>query len=386
MADNSPLLVRNSNSWNNGDVVTTTKLNYIETDITTLMNYANNHSEYENNTFKLKDNVNIQGNLSVSNENTTVTTNNLIINGSITSDVTITGNLIATSENKTTSIGDLSVSKFTSIPTITSSGVNRAISINQNGQAYVNVPKATSNSLGIITVGNNLTINDGTLNVPQAASNTLGLIKVGNTLSIAADGTLDVPTATTSSLGLIKIGTTLKINSGVVDVASATSSSLGGIKVGDNLSISDGVLSVPFAGSNTAGVVKIGDNITLQSNTISVPIASSSALGLIKVGNGLSIDANGALSATLANATTSTSGLMSSTDKTKLDELITVDTIDIEEQDSGSNIPTCDAIIDYCEKYVQLPSNLNLSNGNYTIRLTVNNGEKTYSWIQEGGE
>jgi hypothetical protein len=57
-----------------------------------------------------------------------------------------------------------------------------------------------------------------------------------------------------------------------------------------------------------------------------LPTATSSALGGIKVGSNLSIDANGVVSATdtkYSNATTSTSGLMSATDKVKLNGIAT---------------------------------------------------------------
>lgn len=84
----------------------------------------------------------------------------------------------------------------------------------------------------------------------------------------------------------------------------ASSSTLGGIKVGNNLTISDGVLS----GTPDTKYV--------------LPTASTSVLGGIKVGNNLTIS-NGVLSGTpdtkYENATGTKAGLMSTTDKIKLD-------------------------------------------------------------------
>lgn len=68
------------------------------------------------------------------------------------------------------------------------------------------------------------------------------------------------------------------------------------------------------------------DNIGSGANQYALPVASSSMLGGIKVGTNLSIDSNGVLSVTdtiYSPATTSNNGLMSSSDKAKLDTLPT---------------------------------------------------------------
>lgn len=67
---------------------------------------------------------------------------------------------------------------------------------------------------------------------------------------------------------------------------------------------------------NAGGIVDY-----VQSQAYSLPTAASNVLGGVKVGTNLSIDASGVLSATdttYSDATTSTSGLMSATDKSKL--------------------------------------------------------------------
>lgn len=117
-------------------------------------------------------------------------------------------------------------------------------------ETYVNnaidnleLPVASETVLGVIKVGDNLTIEaDGTLNatgggtgtIPVATADTLGGIKVGNGLSITADGTLS------------------STSGGSYVLPPATEDTLGGIKVGENLEVeSDGTLNAKAGGTKT---------------------------------------------------------------------------------------------------------------------------------------
>lgn len=182
--------------------------------------------------------------------------------------------------------------------------------------------------------------------LPRASSTILGGIKVGTNLSIATDGELSAvdttyDLATTSVAGLMS-GTDKGKLDGIATSANnyslpnASASTLGGIKVGTNLSIDgSGILSGAY---NTASQGNTGlmsgadksklDNIESLANNYSLPTASSSVLGGIKVGTNLSIDVNGVLSSTdtdttYSDATTTVAGLMSTSDKTKLDGIDT---------------------------------------------------------------
>ena len=140
--------------------------------------------------------------------------------------------------------------------------------------------------------GNSIEWGDGSSYTLQpATSNTLGGIKVGNNLSVTQDGTLsadagqyELPIAGDSTLGGIKVGERLSITSSGVLSASdqsytlppATSSTLGGIKVGSNLSVTqDGTLSaddqsytLPIASASTLGGVRPdGSTITINSES-----------------------------------------------------------------------------------------------------------------------
>lgn len=117
-------------------------------------------------------------------------------------------------------------------------------------ETYVNnaidnleLPVASETVLGVIKVGDNLTIEaDGTLNatgggtgtIPVATADTLGGIKVGNGLSITSDGTLS------------------STSGGSYVLPPATEDTLGGIKVGENLEVeSDGTLNAKAGGTKT---------------------------------------------------------------------------------------------------------------------------------------
>ena len=177
--------------------------------------------------------------------------------------------------------------------------------------------------------GNALEWGDGSsYTLPPATSNTLGGIKVGNNLSVTQDGTLsadagqyELPVASTNTLGGIKIGERLSVTSSGVLSANdqsytlppATSNTLGGIKVGNNLSVTqDGTLSadagqyeLPVASTNTLGGIKIGERLSITSGGVlsandqsyTLQPATSNTLGGIKVGNNLSVTQDGTLSA-----------------------------------------------------------------------------------------
>lgn len=194
---------------------------------------------------------------------------------------------------------------------------------------------------------NGIEANANNYSLPTSSSSVLGGIKIGSNLSIDSDGVVSATNTTysdvtTTTHGLMTASDKVKLN-GIESNANnyslpiAGSSTLGGVKVGTNLSInSSGVLSATDttysnATTSVSGLMSASDKTKLngiesEANKYVLPTATSSALGGIKVGSNLSIDANGVVSATnttYSDATTTTHGLMSSTDKTKLDGIAT---------------------------------------------------------------
>ena len=169
-----------------------------------------------------------------------------------------------------------------------------------------------------------------------------------------------LPTATASALGGVKVGANLAIDSstGVLsgDYSAASSSAAGLMSAADKTKL-DGIeagataITVDSAISSSstnpvenqaiytalAGKVDTEAGKGLSSNdytdtektklagieaganNYSLPTAAAGTLGGVKVGSNLAIDANGVLSGNYSNATQSAAGLMSSTDKTALD-------------------------------------------------------------------
>jgi hypothetical protein len=236
---------------------------------------------------------------------------NLTINNS-------TGVLDATDTDTTYSVATTSADGLLSS---TDKSKLDGIAVSANNYA---LPIAATNSLGGIKVGANLTINNST-----------GVLD-------ATDTDTTYSAATTSADGLMSSTDKTKLD-GIATNANnyalpiATANDLGGFKVGTNLTINSttGVLDATdtdttysVATTSADGLMSSSDKTKLDSvatsaNNYSLPTASSSVLGGIKVGANLTIT-NGVLDATDTDttysvATTSATGLMSSTDKTKLD-------------------------------------------------------------------
>ena len=110
------------------------------------------------------------------------------------------------------------------------------------------------------------------------------------------------------------------------------------------LTTQDTVYTLPAATSSALGGVKIGSNISVSSGTISLSKSNvTSALGYTPP----------TTNTTYSVATTSANGLMSSTDKAKLDG-ITIDNTETFSSATSANIPTKGAITTYVANTINL--------------------------------
>lgn len=187
-------------------------------------------------------------------------------------------------------------------------------------ETYV-LPVATTRRLGGIMVGDGLEMDgDGRLNAPSASPATEqhdGLLRAVdqrklNTIEEGANNYI-LPKATTDSLGGLIVGSNLsvdengRVSADAERLRPATGERMGGVKVGTNLRADqDGTLhaTVPIASAQNVGGVKVGRNLqidpdgTLNSqDSYVLPAATAARLGGIKVGDNLSIDEQGRLSA-----------------------------------------------------------------------------------------
>lgn len=179
---------------------------------------------------------------------------------------------------------------------------------------------------GIEAGANNYTL-------PAATTSALGGVKVGDNLAIdSSTGVLsgNYSAATTSAAGLMSSTDKAKLD-GIAEGATAVTVDSAMSSTSEN-PVQNKVLYTELAGKVDAVSGKdLSTNdytdaektklagIEAGANNYTLPAATTSALGGVKVGSNLAVDANGVLSGNYSNATQSAAGLMSSTDKTALD-------------------------------------------------------------------
>ena len=169
--------------------------------------------------------------------------------------------------------------------------------------------------------------------LPQASASTLGGGKVGDNLAIdSSTGVLsgNYSAATTSANGLMSSTDKSKLDGIAAGATAVTVDS--SITSSSENPVQSAAIYTALAGKvdtetgkglssndyTDAEKTKLG-GIEANANNYTLPAATTSALGGVKVGSNLAVDANGVISGNYSNATQSAAGLMSSTDKTALD-------------------------------------------------------------------
>ena len=170
--------------------------------------------------------------------------------------------------------------------------------------------------------------------LPAASASVLGGVKIGANIAVTNDGTIsgNYSAATTSAAGLMSATDKSKLD-GIAAGATAITVDSALSSTSEN-PVQNKVINTALAGKvDTVSGKGLSTNdytdaektklagIAAGANNYSLPAATTSALGGVIVGTNLSVDANGTISGNYSNATTSAAGLMSSTDKTKLDGL-----------------------------------------------------------------
>lgn len=202
------------------------------------------------------------------------------------------------------------------------------ININSSNVISATYDVATSSDPGLMSTSDKTKldgIESGANNyeLPIASASNLGGVKVGSGLSINVEGALSadtIPEATTTTAGLMSATDKTKLDSVETNanhyvLPTASDTTLGGVKVGEGLSISDGVVStntIPDATTSASGLMSATDKTKLNGlSPYTLPAATTSALGGVIVGTGLSVDGAGKISAnayTLPTADSNTLG------------------------------------------------------------------------------
>lgn len=166
----------------------------------------------------------------------------------------------------------------------------------------ISVATATDSDLGVVKIGNNIDLDNGTISLKIGSANERGLIQVGTNISVA-NGVISVATATDSDIGLAKAGTNINVdNSGTFSVNTGSKAQSGVLKVGNNLDVSNGEVDVKVATALEKGIVQVGSNISIADGVISVATATDSDIGLAKAGTNINVDNAGTFSVNTASS------------------------------------------------------------------------------------
>ena len=370
-------------TWTAGDVLTAVKLNNIENQILKLTNVfitSNDSDRYvaSKNAWGIVKIAN-NGNFSVSNG-----VLDLVASPSFTN-VTASG---------TASMATLSASGNATI------GGNLTVTSKMSVGTTITFAVATTASKAFTATG--LATLNGGLNTTNASlSGTLGVTGVTTLQAVNANNISVTNGITTNRAALTEALSTYNALDLIPEsrLTSYVGSTLGNISI-------------------TAGDGLTGGGSLSVSRTLSLMPATTSSIGGIKVGANLSISNDGILSGNYAAASTSAAGLMSASDKTKLDGLSTVassgryaDLIDAPTDLSAFNNDVPYVTSNEISRKVDMPyvagtyclqvtedENNNFSsvwtempplpslNGTYQLQVTINNDIPTYSWIRSGGE
>ena len=166
----------------------------------------------------------------------------------------------------------------------------------------ISVATATDSDLGVVKIGNNIDLDGGTISLKIGSANERGLLQVGTNISVA-DGVISVATATDSDIGLAKAGTNINVdNAGTFSVNTGSKSQSGVLKVGNNLDVTNGEVDVKIASALERGIIQVGTNISVADGVISVATATDSDIGLAKAGTNINVDNAGTFSVNTASS------------------------------------------------------------------------------------
>lgn len=370
-------------TWKSGDILTATKLNNIESQIMNLTKVF----VAENDSDRYVTSKNAWGIVKIANNS-----------------------------NFSASNGVLDLVASPSFTNITASGTASMATLSASGNATIG---------GNLTVTNKMSVGATiTFAVAATASNTFtatGLATLNGGLSTtnaSLSGTLGVTGVTTLqavNANNISVTNGITTNRATLTAALDTYNALDLIP---ESRLTSYVGSTLGSISITAGDGLTGGGSLSVTRTLSLMPATTSSIGGIKVGANLSISNDGILSGNYAVATTSAAGLMSASDKTKLDGLSTVassgsyeDLVDaptalsaftndvpyVTSNEISRKIDMPDVAGTYCLQVVEDENNnfssiwavmppLPSTNGTYQLQVTMNNDIPTYSWIRSGGE
>lgn len=323
---------------------------------------------------------------------------------------------IANNGNFSVSNGVLDLVSSPSFTDITASGTASIATLSASGNATIGGSLTVTSKM---SVGTTITLAVATTASKAFTATGLATLNGGlNTTNASVSGTLGVTGVTT--LQAVNANN-ISVTNGIITNRATLTEALDTYNALDLIPESR---LTSYVGSTLGSVsITAGDGLTgggslSVTRTLSLMPATTSSIGGIKVGANLSISNDGILSGNYAAASTSAAGLMSASDKTKLDGLSTVassgsyeDLVDVPttlsaftndvsyvtSNEISSKIDMPDVAGTYCLQVIEGENNTFSSvwtvmpplpsfDGIYQLQVTMNNDIPTYSWIRTGGE
>lgn len=239
--------------------------------------------------------------------------------------------------------------------------------------------------------------------LPKATSNVLGGVKIGDNVNVASDGTISIPKATSSSLGVVQAGSGITIDTNGVISASgeyvlpqATKTTLGGVYLDDELNnesvnpVQNSTLTTIIDGISTnlteiSGTVDdLGDTVEDCSDAVTALSGTVTTLSGTVGDNTTNISNN---TSSITNINTAIGQI--NQDITNLGNEVTTQSGQIDDLSQDiSEVYTYEDIDDqiwtaggidirgkgfYAVMYIQLEGNLSIASGSSTTLFTLPN-------------
>jgi hypothetical protein len=175
--------------------------------------------------------------------------------------------------------------------------VTKQITTNAFSQSFANIVIGAANagSMGMVTIGDHLTIDDantGLISVKTANTEQHGVVAQGNNVYINANGYLGVVGGNTTSRGVVQIGDNISVDgNSVISIPYGNVITHGVVAQGNNVYInSNGYIGVVGGNTTSRGVVSVGNNLYVTAGAeIGVRVANSSVAGVMKIGDNLAM-------------------------------------------------------------------------------------------------
>lgn len=198
----------------------------------------------------------------------------------------------------------------TAMPTTTAADAGKAPVVDSNG-AYVLTPVGLVDDV-VIDGGSSIvnktagTTGYKTATIPIASGQTKGLVKVGTNISVS-EGTISVPTASSNTPGVVKVGTTLSITEGVLN---------GAYSAGAGIALS-GTNNTTIEHSNTVTAATAGTSDATSGATLAVPYVTYDEQGHVTASGTHTHTINSLAASTIASGTLASERLPDATPTAK---------------------------------------------------------------------